>query len=124
MPMITVRYITPREGEDVHPHVAELPSRRAHGKLSKDQSVTAVLVEPENPQNWFIAGQRPVEAGLAGYWLDIASTAGTNTTDETSEFVKAVLDEMGTLLGPDQRRELNADPCAQQRLPWLWRPHA
>ena len=100
MPMITVRYVKPREGEEIRPRVAELASRLAHEKLGKDQRVTAVLVEPADPKGWFIAGQRPAEAGLAAFWLDIKITAGTNTKDETSGFVKAVFDEMGALLGP------------------------
>jgi len=62
MPMITVRYGTSHEGEDIRPRVAELASRLAHEKLGKDQGVTAVLVEPADPQGWFIAGKRPAEA--------------------------------------------------------------
>ena len=100
MPMITVRYVTPQEGEDTRPRIAELAASPAHEKLGKDPGVTAVLVEAADPRGWFIAGKRPIEAGLAAFWLDIKITAGTNTKDETSGFVKAVFDGMGTLLGP------------------------
>jgi 4-oxalocrotonate tautomerase len=98
--MITIRYVTPREGEDIRPRVAALASRLAHEELGKDPEVTAVLVEPADPQGWFIAGKRPVEAGLAAFWLDIKITAGTNTKAETASFVKAVFAQMQALLGP------------------------
>lgn len=101
MPMITVRYVTPKEGADIRPQIAELASRLAHEKLGKDQQVTAVLVEAADPQGWFIAGKRPTEAGLAAFWLDIKITAGTNTKDETSGFVKAVFDGMGQPLNEE-----------------------
>jgi 4-oxalocrotonate tautomerase len=100
MPMITVRYVTPQEGEDLRPRIAALASRLSHEKLGKDPGVTAVLVEAANPDGWFIAGKRPTKAGLAAFWLDIKITAGTNTKDETTAFVGAVFEGMGALLGP------------------------
>ncbi|GGF11610.1 4-oxalocrotonate tautomerase [Aliidongia dinghuensis] len=100
MPMITVRYVTPKEGEDLRPRIAELAVRLGHEKLGKDPGVTAVLVEAADPQGWFIAGKRPTDAGLAAFWLDIKITAGTNTKAETAAFVKAVFDGMSALLGP------------------------
>lgn len=100
MPMITVRYVTPQEGEDLRPRIAALASRLSHEKLGKDPGVTAVLVEAAAPDGWFIAGKRPTEAGLAAFWLDIKITAGTNTKDETTAFVGAVFAGMGALLGP------------------------
>jgi 4-oxalocrotonate tautomerase len=100
MPMITIRYMTPEQGEDLRPHIAELAARLAHEKLGKDLGVTAVLVEAADPMGWFIAGKRPAYAGLAAFWLDIKITAGTNTKGETSAFVKTMYDAMGALLGP------------------------
>jgi 4-oxalocrotonate tautomerase len=100
MPMITVRYMTPKEGEDLRPRIADLAAALAHEKLGKDLGVTAVLVEAADPMGWFIAGKRPADGGLAAFWLDIKITAGTNTKGETSAFVKAMYDGMGALLGP------------------------
>lgn len=100
MPMITLRYVTPNDKEDIRPRAAALATRLAHEELGKDPAVTAVLVEPADPQGWFIAGKRPVEAGLSAFWLDIKVTAGTNTKAETARFVKAVFDQMESLLGP------------------------
>lgn len=99
MPMITVRYVTPKADHDLRRQIADVASRLAHEKLGKDRSVTAVLVEAADPAGWFIAGQRPAEQGLSAFWLDIKITAGTNTKDETSSFVKAAYDELSTLLG-------------------------
>ena len=99
MPMITVRYVTPRPQPDLRPKIAALAARLAAETLGTDPAVTAVLVEPADPEGWFIAGRRPSEAGLAAVWLDIKITAGTNTKGETTEFVKAAFAGMQDLLG-------------------------
>jgi len=100
MPMITVRYVTPLSNDDLGTRIAGLASGLAHEKFGKDPNVTAVSVENADPKGWFIAGKRPVDAGLAAFWFDIKITAGINTKDETSAFVKAVFDGMAELLGP------------------------
>jgi 4-oxalocrotonate tautomerase len=100
MPMITVRYVTPKAGSDVRRAIADLATRLAHEKLGKDPNVTAVLVEAADPEGWFVAGKRPAEQGLSAFWLDIKITAGTNTKEETSGFVKAAFEGLTALLGP------------------------
>lgn len=99
MPMITVRYVTPEPRPDLRPRIAALASRLAAERLGKDPAVTAVLVEPADPQGWFIAGEHPTESGLAAFWLDIKITAGTNVKAETSAFVAAAFAGMERLLG-------------------------
>ena len=99
MPMITVRYVTPEPEPELRPKIAELAVRLAAEKLGKDPAVTAVLVEPTDPEGWFIAGKRPTDAGLSAFWLDIKITAGTNTKAESTAFVKAAYEEMAALLG-------------------------
>lgn len=99
MPMVTVRYVTPKGGEDMRRPIGELAARLAHEKLGKDPAVTAVLVEAADPDGWFIAGKRPADDGLSAFWLDIKITAGTNTKDETSGFVKAAYVGLVALLG-------------------------
>lgn len=99
MPMITVRYVTPKAGDDLRRPIADLAARLAHERLGKDPGVTAVLVEAADPEGWFIAGKRPAEQGLSAFWLDIKITAGTNTKSETSDFVKAAFAGMTALLG-------------------------
>jgi len=99
MPMITVRYVTPTPRPDLRPKIAALAARWAAEHLGKDQSVTAVLVEPADPESWFIAGKRPTEAGLSAFWLDIKITAGTNNKVETTRFVRAAFEGMQVLLG-------------------------
>jgi 4-oxalocrotonate tautomerase len=100
MPMITIRYVTPEPRPDLRPAIAALASRLAAERLGKDPAVTAVLVEPADPQGWFIAGKHPIEAGLSAFWLDIKITAGTNTKGETTRFVRETFAEMQRLLGP------------------------
>ena len=100
MPMITVRYVTPKATPELRPRIAALAARLSAEHLGKDPAVTAVLVEPADPEGWFIAGKRPTEAGLAAFWLDIKITAGTNVKSDTTRFVQAVFEGMRELLGP------------------------
>ena len=100
MPMIAVRYVTPRPRPDLREQIASLASRLAAECLGKDPGVTAVLVEPADPDGWFVAGDRPAEAGLAAFWMDIKITAGTNVKAETTGFVSAAFAGMRGLLGP------------------------
>ncbi|WP_043363621.1 4-oxalocrotonate tautomerase [Belnapia sp. F-4-1] len=100
MPMIGVRYVTPSPRPGLQAEVAALAARLAAEHLGKDPGVTAVLAEPTRAEDWFIAGQRPAEAGLGAFWLDIKVTAGTNTKAETTRFVAAAFTGMARLLGP------------------------
>ncbi|WP_076861084.1 tautomerase family protein [Bradyrhizobium mercantei] len=100
MPMIIIRYVTPKAGLELRPQIAELAARLGAEKLGKDPDVTAVLVEPADPQSWLIAGKRPTDAGLSAFWLEITITAGTNTKEDTTAFVKAAYEGMQALLGP------------------------
>src|ERR1700760_3924473 len=75
MPMITIRYVTPQPRPELRPKLAELARRLGSEVLGKDPGVTAVLVEPADPESWFIAGKRPTEAGLSAFWLDFKATA-------------------------------------------------
>ena len=100
MPMITVRYVTPKPRPELRPQLAALAARLGAEHLGKDQSVTAVLVEAADPEGWFIAGRRPTELGLSAFWLDIKVTAGTNNKAETTRFVSAAFAGMQELLGP------------------------
>lgn len=100
MPMITVRYATPEPRPGLRAEIAALAARLAAERLGKDPQLTAVLVEPANPEGWFVAGRRPAEAGLSTFFLDIKITAGTNTKAETAGFVRAAFEGMAALLGP------------------------
>ncbi len=100
MPMITVRYVTPERRAELRPAIAALAARLGAEALGKDPGVTAVLVEPADPEAWFIAGERPTEAGLSAFWMDIKITAGTNTKAETARFVRNAFRGMAALLGP------------------------
>lgn len=100
MPMIIVRYVTPEPRPELRAQIAGLAARLGAEKLGKDPAVTAVLVEPADPDGWFIGGKRPTDDGLSAFWLDIKVTAGTNTKAETTAFVKAAYHEMAALLGP------------------------
>lgn len=100
MPMITLRYVTPRPRPDLRAELAARVAAISAEHLHKDPGVTAVLVEEAEPSGWFIAGQRPAEAALSAFWLDIKITAGTNVKGETTAFIAAVFKAFQGLLGP------------------------
>jgi 4-oxalocrotonate tautomerase len=97
--MITIRYVTPEPRPELRGEIAALAARLGAEKLGKDPGVTAVLVEPADPEGWFIAGRRPAADGLSAFWLDIKITAGTNVKAETASFVRAAFEGMEGLLG-------------------------
>ena len=99
MPMITVRYVAASPRDGLRSEIAQVVARLGAEQLGKDPNVTAVLVEEADPQGWFIAGQRPTDAGLSAFWLDIKITAGTNTKGETASFVRAAFADLTALLG-------------------------
>jgi 4-oxalocrotonate tautomerase len=98
--MITVRYVTASPRAELRSEIARLAPRLGAERLGKDPNVTAVLVEEADPQGWFIAGNRPTDAGLSAFWLDIKITAGTNTKVDTTSFVQAAFAGMAELIGP------------------------
>ena len=100
MPMITVRYVTPSPRPELRSRIAAAAAQLSAQKLGKDPNVTAVLVEAADPEGWFIAGQKPAAAGLSAFWLDIKITSGTNTKDETTNFVASAFQTMSEILGP------------------------
>jgi 4-oxalocrotonate tautomerase len=100
MPMITVTYATKRSEAGLKAGLAQAASDLAAQILHKDPKVTAVLVQAADPGDWFCAGRSLAQSGLAGFWLEIRITEGTNTKDEKAAFVAAVFKRMGELLGP------------------------
>jgi 4-oxalocrotonate tautomerase len=100
MPMITVRYATGRTGDNLKSAIAQAARDLAARVLHKDPNVTAVLVEAADPVDWFCGGQSLAQSGLAGFWLDIRISDGSNNKDEKAAFIAAVFKRMGELLGP------------------------
>src|SRR5882724_4321610 len=100
MPILTVKYATPRLQPATKTDIARAASEIAAHVLRKDPKVTAVVVEAVDPADWFAGGTSLAELGLASFWLDIRIVEGTNTKDEKAAFVAAVFKRMSELLGP------------------------
>jgi 4-oxalocrotonate tautomerase len=98
--MITVRYATSRSDAGLKATIAKAASDLAAGILHKDPKVTAVLVEAADPADWFCGGRSLAQSGLAGFWLEIRISDGSNTKDEKAEFIATAFKRMGELLGP------------------------
>jgi 4-oxalocrotonate tautomerase len=100
MPIITVKYATPRPAAGQKAAIAAAASELAANVLHKDPKVTAVVVEAVDPADWFCGGRSLAEHGMASFWLDIRIVEGTNTKDEKAAFVEAVFKRMAALIGP------------------------
>jgi 4-oxalocrotonate tautomerase len=100
MPMITIKYASPRRTAATADAIAQAATTLSAEILHKDPAVTAVAVEQIDPGAWFMGGKSLAQHGLAGFWLDVRVTDGTNTRDEKAAFVAAVFDRMNELIGP------------------------
>jgi 4-oxalocrotonate tautomerase len=98
--MISVQYASPRRKADLAKAIAQAARRLASDVLGKDAAVTAVVVEEIDAARWFVADKSLAEHGLAGFWLDIRITDGTNTREEKAAFVAATFATMNELIGP------------------------
>jgi 4-oxalocrotonate tautomerase len=100
MPMITVRYATPRPMRGLTDAIAQAANALSTEFLHKDPTVTAVVVEDIDPAKWLIANKSLVQHGLASFWLDVRVVEGTNTREEKAAFLAATFAKMRELLGP------------------------
>ena len=100
MPIIQVKYSTPKVAAGLVKEIAAAASRLSAQYLRKDPAVTAVTVEPVPAETWFAGGVSLAEQQRASFFLDIKIVESTNTKDEKAAFIAAVFATMGELLGP------------------------
>jgi 4-oxalocrotonate tautomerase len=100
MPLITVTVSTPHKKVLAKADIAAEMSRLSATLLHKDRKTTAVIVTRVPPEDWFCGDKSLAEHWLAGFWLDIHITDGTNTKDEKAAFIAAAFASMEKLLGP------------------------
>ncbi|WGD28353.1 tautomerase family protein [Ancylobacter sp. WKF20] len=99
MPMIQISFAAAgRPG--LESQIAALAAELAADHLGKDPALTAVSVVAVPPAHWFAGGQSLAAQGVAGFWLDIRVTEGTNTKDEKAAFIAATFAAMAALIGP------------------------
>jgi 4-oxalocrotonate tautomerase len=67
--------------------------------LHKDPAVTSVAIIYIAPENWIVGGKSLASQGRNSFLLDIKVTAGTNTKSEMADYIAAVFQTMGRLLG-------------------------
>ncbi|HEV8312413.1 MAG TPA: 4-oxalocrotonate tautomerase family protein [Burkholderiaceae bacterium] len=79
--------------------IAESAVELTHRILHKDPALTAVVVDFIAPQRWFIAGKPLGEGQARSYHWMVSITDETNTKREKAEYLKAVHQAMGELLG-------------------------
>ncbi len=99
MPIIQVKYSTPKQASGLVKQIAAAASRLSAQHLRKNPEVTAVTVEAIAADSWFAGGVSLAEQNKASFFLDIKIVDGTNTKDEKAAFIAAVFATMGELLG-------------------------
>src|SRR3974390_310745 len=99
MPIIQVKFSTPRAQQDLAGKVAATARSLSTEYLGKDPAVTAVIVEEVSSQQWFCGERSLAEQGLASFYLDIKITDSTNTKDEKATFIAQTFDSMQSILG-------------------------
>ncbi|QNA84692.1 4-oxalocrotonate tautomerase [Sphingomonas sp. So64.6b] len=99
MPIITVKFATPRHTGDFEAAIASEVAELSSSLLKKNPSLTAVVVERVPANAWYVAGQSLETLGKSSFWLSIKVVQGTNTKDEKALFVAAVFKRMADCLG-------------------------
>ncbi len=100
MPLITVTYSSSRQTASLKADIAAAVTELTASILRKDPKVTAVIVKSVDAADWFAGGASLAEQQLASFWLDVHVSEGTNTKDEKADYLAAMFERMGELLGP------------------------
>ncbi len=100
MPLISVTYSSSRQAPSLKAEIAAAVSELTARILHKDPKVTAIILKSVDSADWFAGGKSLAEQGRASFWLDVHVTDGTNTKDEKADYIAAMFNRMGELLGP------------------------
>lgn len=100
MPLITVTYSSSRQAPSLKADIAAAVTELTATILRKDPHVTALIVKSVDAADWFAGGRSLAEQGRASFWLDVHVSEGTNTKDEKADYIAAMFERMGELLGP------------------------
>jgi 4-oxalocrotonate tautomerase len=68
--------------------------------LRKKRELTAVSIESVAPQRWAIGGVPLAGQPVRSSFLDVAVSAGTNSTDEMAEYIARAHAALEALVGP------------------------
>lgn len=98
MPIINIT-VTGRPDAALSARLAAEASDLTRQHLRKDPTVTAVAITYLDPAHWFAGGRSLAEQGRASFWLDVKVVDGTNTKQELSDYLAAVFERIGALLG-------------------------
>jgi 4-oxalocrotonate tautomerase len=98
MPYIHVT-ISGQSDDALAARVAATASELTARLLHKDPALTAVGIAFEPASQWFVAGRRLSDGSSRSYWWTVNITDETNTKAEKAEYLAAVHQAMGELLG-------------------------
>lgn len=98
MPIINITLSTPPDAARSKRIAHEVTELTQH-HLRKDPTVTAVAIAHIGPEHWFAGGPSLAEQRRESFWLDIKVVDGTNTKDELADYIAAVYEKLGTILG-------------------------
>lgn len=67
--------------------------------LKKKRDLIAIAIDFVPPEHWVVGGATLADQHRRSFFLDIKIVDGTNTKDEKAEYVAAVFEAFGRLLG-------------------------
>jgi 4-oxalocrotonate tautomerase len=67
--------------------------------LHKKRELLAIAIDFVPPEHWVVGGATLADQHKRSFFLDIKIVDGTNTKDEKAEYIAAVFDAFGRLLG-------------------------
>jgi 4-oxalocrotonate tautomerase len=98
MPILNVKVSRPASAEltsKISKTLGELTARI----LKKPPEVTSIAIDYVAPEHWVVAGRTLVEHGKSSFYFDIKVTEGTNTKDETAQYVAEAFAAFRDILG-------------------------
>jgi len=98
MPILTVK-IAGRRSDRMTDEVAAMLTEHTVRILDKKPEVTAIAISYVDPRDWIVAGRSLESQGKSSFALEIKVTDETNSKDQKRQYIQAVFEGFGKILG-------------------------
>jgi len=98
MPILNVKVSASRSPE-LTEYIAAILLDLTTRILKKKPEVTSIAIDYVHPDDWIVGGQSLSRQGKSSIYFDIKITDETNTKTEKAEYIRAVFEAFGQLLG-------------------------
>ncbi len=99
MPYLNLRLVAEESAELTKSIVSSLMTH-THDILAKKSELTAIDIQFNKPERWFINGMPVSETQQTTFYLDIKITEGSNTKQQKASYIQAVFYDLQKILGP------------------------